>query len=102
MPALERVTVTLPADLVHDIDRQATNRSRFVAEAVRRELDRLRREALHLSLAHPHPDTADGTAHGLEDWADSLPEEDAEALLNTAQGRPLRWVEGQGWIEEPA
>lgn len=38
MAGLERVTVTLPQDLVRDIDRREKNRSKFVAEAVRREL----------------------------------------------------------------
>ena len=42
MPA-ERVTVTLPAEVVEDIDRQERNRSRFVLEAVRRELKRRQR-----------------------------------------------------------
>jgi metal-responsive CopG/Arc/MetJ family transcriptional regulator len=39
MANVERVTTTLPEDLVRDIDRREKNRSRFVAEAVRRELD---------------------------------------------------------------
>lgn len=102
MPPLERVTVTLPAELVHDIDRQAANRSRFVTEAVRRELDRLRREALHLSLANPHPETGDFTVHGLQDWVDGLPDEDGDALLDASHGKPVHWIEGQGWIEESA
>ncbi len=33
-----RINVTLPEDLVRDIDRVTTNRSRFVAEAARRRL----------------------------------------------------------------
>ena len=39
MPTFERVTVTLPEELVRDIDRREKNRSRFVAEAIRREVD---------------------------------------------------------------
>ena len=38
MPDVERVTVTLPIDLVRDIDRREKNRSKFVAE-VRRARD---------------------------------------------------------------
>lgn len=33
--SVERVTVTLPDELVRDIDRREKNRSKFVAEAVR-------------------------------------------------------------------
>jgi len=51
MPNVERVTVTLPESLVRDIDRREENRSKFVAEAVRRELDRRRRCDLRRSLA---------------------------------------------------
>jgi metal-responsive CopG/Arc/MetJ family transcriptional regulator len=42
----ERVTVTMPGSLVAEIDRYERNRSRFIAEAVRHELARRRREAL--------------------------------------------------------
>jgi metal-responsive CopG/Arc/MetJ family transcriptional regulator len=54
MANVERVTVTLPKDLVRDIDRREKNRSRFIAEAVHRELDRRRREELRRSLENPH------------------------------------------------
>ena len=38
MGTTERVTVTLAAELVEGIDRLERNRSRFIAEAVEREL----------------------------------------------------------------
>ena len=38
MSAMERVTVTLPAELVEKIDQLERNRSRFIAEAVEHEL----------------------------------------------------------------
>jgi hypothetical protein len=38
-PSLEGVTVTLPDDVVRDIDRREKNGGRFVAEAVRHEID---------------------------------------------------------------
>jgi metal-responsive CopG/Arc/MetJ family transcriptional regulator len=44
MPPNERITVTLPAEVVRDIDRLEKNRSKFVLEAVRHELKRRRRE----------------------------------------------------------
>ena len=43
MATVERVTVTLPNELVSEIDRREKNRSKFVAEAVRHELERRRR-----------------------------------------------------------
>ncbi len=45
MPA-ERITVTFPPDLVREIDRRERNRSRFIQQAVRRELERQRRAEL--------------------------------------------------------
>jgi hypothetical protein len=38
MPAAERVTVTLRADLLEEIDKIERNRSRFIAEAVEHDL----------------------------------------------------------------
>jgi hypothetical protein len=99
MPGVERVTVTLPVDLVRDIDRREKNRSRFVAEAIRHELDRLRRAELRRSLKNPHPESAELAEQGLEEWTLGLPEEDTEALLDASAGRPVRWVSGEGWVE---
>jgi hypothetical protein len=93
--------VTLPLDLVRDIDRQERNRSKFVAAAVRNELDRRRREELRRSLHNPHPETAEFADEGFESWARSLPEEDAAALVDNSAGRPVRWIAGEGWVEEP-
>ncbi len=99
MPAVERVTVTLPDELVRDIDRREKNRSKFVAEAVRRELDRRRRAELHLSLQNPHPESPELTEQGFEEWARGLPDEDAAALVDSSAGKPVRWVLGKGWVE---
>jgi hypothetical protein len=98
----ERVTVTLPADLVNDIDRREKNRSKFVAEAVRRELDRRRREDLRRSLQNPHSESSDLAEQGLEEWSRTLPEEDVESLLDSGAGKAVRWVPGQGWVEDRA
>jgi metal-responsive CopG/Arc/MetJ family transcriptional regulator len=53
----ERVTVTMPAELVAEIDRSESNRSRFIAEAVRHELQRRLRLELQCSLQSPHPES---------------------------------------------
>jgi len=100
MGNVERVTVTLPEDLVRDIDRRERNRSKFVAEAVRRELDRRRREELHRSLQNPHPESAGLAEQGLEEWSHGLPEEDVEALVGSSAGKAIRWIPGEGWVEE--
>ena len=99
MSSVGRVTVTLPLDLVRDIDRRETNRSKFVAEAVRNELDRRRRAELRRSLQNPHPESAVLAEQGLEEWARGLPEEDTEALVDTSGGTPVCWVAGEGWVE---
>lgn len=99
MATTERVTVTLPIDLVEGIDRFERNRSRFIAEAVAHELARRRREELLRSLASPHPEAGELAATGLADWGASLPAGD-EGLVDEALGKPVRWIEGQGWVEE--
>lgn len=99
MANAERVTVTLPNDLVRDIDRREKNRSKFVAEAVRHELDRRRRAELRRSLQNPHPESAELAEEGFEEWARGLPEEDTSALLDVSVGKPVRWVPGEGWVE---
>ena len=99
MANVERVTVTLPVDLIRDIDRREKNRSKFVADAVRHELDRRRREDLIRSLQHPHAESAELADEGLEAWTCSLPDEDTEALVDSSAGKAVRWVSGEGWVE---
>ena len=99
MVNVDRVTVTLPSELVRDIDRREKNRSKFVAEAVRHELGRRRRAELRRSLQNPHPESAVLGNEGLEAWTRSLPEEDTEALVDSTAGTPIRWVSGEGWVE---
>jgi metal-responsive CopG/Arc/MetJ family transcriptional regulator len=53
MATTERVTVTLPVDLVAGIDRFERNRSRFITEAVEHELNSRRRDGLLRSLKRP-------------------------------------------------
>ncbi len=101
MATTERVTVTLPIDLVESIDRFERNRSRFIAEAVEHELERRRRDGLLRSLATPHAEAGELADTGLADWGASLPEGD-EGLVDETAGKPVRWVDGQGWVEESA
>jgi len=99
MATVERVTVTLPDNLVRDVDRREKNRSKFVAEAVRRELDRRRRAELRLSLQNPHPESAELAEQGFEKWARGLPDEDTDALVDSSAGKPVKWIPGEGWVE---
>ena len=99
MSTFGRVTVTLPLDLLQDIDRRENNRSKFVADAVRAELERLRREELQRSLANPHPESAAFADEGFDAWATGLPNEEGESLFDAKAAKPVRWVEGQGWLE---
>ncbi len=95
----ERVTVTLPRDMVKDIDRHERNRSKFVREAVRNELTRRRREALQRSLASPHGESEETERLGMEQWIlDAADGGDPSVRL--AGGRAVRWQPGQGWREE--
>lgn len=100
MATTERVTVTLPVELIEDIDRLERNRSRFIAQAVEHELARRRREGLFRSLASPHPEAAELADMGLVDWAEGLPPD--EGLVDVSAGRPVRWEPTLGWVaEEP-
>jgi len=100
MDNVEHVTVSLLADLVRDIDRLERSRSSFVTEAIRHELDRRRHHELRHSLQSPHRDSIDLAEQGLEEWKQSLPEEDVNELVDLGVGKPIRWVPGQGWMEE--
>lgn len=95
----ERVTVTLPAELVEKIDQLERNRSRFIAQAVEHELHRRRRAGLLRSLKRPHPEAVEVAETGLAEWAASLPAGDDD-LVDMTEGKPVRWIEGRGWVEE--
>jgi hypothetical protein len=101
MASADRVTVTLPAELVAGIDRYERNRSRFIAAAVAREIERRRREELLRSLKSPHPETGEVARLGLADWESRFAGDD-DALVDVDDGKAIRWVEGKGWVEEPA
>jgi post-segregation antitoxin (ccd killing protein) len=100
MPTNDRVTITLPTEVVQEIDRREANRSRFVLEAIKRELARRRREELRRSLRNPHPESARLAKVGIADWAKGgLPPDDAQDLVDRSAGTPVRWVPGKGWVE---
>ena len=100
MSTTERVTVTLSAELVEEIDLLERNRSRFIAEAVQHELTRRRREALLRSVQNPHPETGELVDTRLGYWTADLPDEDG--LVDLAGGTAVRWLDGQGWVKESA
>jgi hypothetical protein len=99
MGAVERVTVTLPAEVVEEIDRHERNRSRFIAEAVHHELTRRRRVSLLRSVRNPHPETAEFADTDIPNWTPDLPDE--VGLVEPTSGTAVRWGEGQRWIKEP-
>lgn len=93
MPTTERVTITLPAEMLTVIDRLARNRSGFIAEAVERELARRQRKELLRSVANPHPEAAELADARLTDWAENLPDDD-DLLVENSIGTAVRWVPG--------
>ncbi len=95
---LERVTVTLPKQLVDELRRRSKNRSSFVQEAVRREIARRVRVELRKSFQHPHPETVAYAGEPLGAWAAGLPREDVTEIYDPGAVRPLRWEDGKGWI----
>jgi hypothetical protein len=99
MANVERVTVTLASDLIREIDRREKNRSKFIAESVRHELDSRRQAELRRSLQNPHPESVELAEQGLDEWARGLPDEDTGALLDGNAGKPIRWIPGKGWLE---
>ncbi len=94
---MKRVTVTLPDELVDEIDRWESNRSRFVAEAAYRELAARKRRELERSLANPHQESSQIAEAGIEAWGQGWV--DDEDLLDENAGREIRWTDGGGWHE---
>jgi hypothetical protein len=61
--------------------------------------DELVRAELRRSLDNPHPESTEVNSWGMTDSEVRLPDEDAESLLDSKQGKSVRWVEGEGWSE---
>jgi len=93
-----RITVTLPDEVVKDIDKRERNRSRFVLEAVEHELANRRRQDLLASVESPHPQSAEVAEAGIAEWGDRGAHGD-EDLLDLASGNSVRWSPEQGWTE---
>jgi hypothetical protein len=94
---VESATVLLPSEVVKEIDRIGENRSRFVLEAVRHELERRRRSDLRRSLRSPHPETSAFAALAAADWTTGPADEDLAGLVDTSAGQPIRWTR-EGWV----
>lgn len=84
--------------MVEEIDRGERNRSRFVFEALRRELKRRQRKELKRSLLNPHSETTELADAGFDEWASRLTDEKASDLVDLRAGRSVRWVPGRGWL----
>ena len=97
--SVARVTVTLPSEFVDEIDRREKNRSRFVLDAVRREIHRRRREDLRRSLSSPHPESSELAEAGFEEWGSASRRGESEELLDPDAGKPVRWLAGKGWVD---
>ncbi len=96
----QSITVKLPPGLIRDIDCEDGDRSQFVLEAVRHELQlRRRRQQLLHAEAHPHPESRLWAELGFSDWAAGLPEEDVSEMVDLDGGTAVRWVPGEGWHE---
>ena len=99
MANVEDVTVTLPNDVIHDMDRQTDDRTEFIAEAVRREIERRRTMEFLRSLENPHPDSMLAAELGFAEWSNGLPNEDTEALASPTGGTEVSWMPDEGWVE---
>ena len=95
---MRRVTVTLPDEVIKEIDRWEANRSRFMLEASEREIERRRRQELRRSLKSPHPESERVAEAGLAEWGSAWGPEDGD-LVDASTGTPVRWTPDSGWNE---
>jgi hypothetical protein len=100
MSPLERVTVTLPREIIEAMDRMTANRSRFILEAVQRELNRRRRETLSQSLRSPMSGSPEMLEEDFETWAGTVADKESTDLVDMNAGRSVHWVPGTGWVED--
>ena len=82
--------MTLPDEFVQAIDLHEENRSRFILEAVRRELLRRQRQLLLDCLQEPHASAQQYAELGFEEWIRSAAPED-DLLVDPARVTPVRW-----------
>ena len=57
------------------------------------------RAELQRSLRNPHPETRMFAETGEAEWFAGLPDGD-EDLVDPAAGQAVRWIPGEGWVEE--
>ena len=50
-------------------------------------------------MRNPHPEGVELAQQGLVEWVRGLPEEDAEALVDSSAGKAVQWIPGEGWVE---
>lgn len=62
------------------------------------EFPKIRTE-LRSSLRNPHPETRMFAETGEAEWFAGLPDGD-EDLIDPAAGQAVRWIPGEGWVEE--
>ena len=96
---MDRITVTLPEEIVEQIDRLDRNRSRFVLGAVRLELERRSARGAARSLENAHDQAEELAEAGFDDWAARLPDEDTDGLVEPLREEPIRWRPDEGWTE---
>lgn len=95
MANTERVTITLPKDLLEEVDRLGGNRSRFIAQAVQQALYERERAAFRLSLENPHPESEAMAELGFAEWASQ--DFDDHDLVDMSLATPVRWTPDVGW-----
>jgi len=101
---MERLNITLPRELVDEIEKVSPNRSGFLARAARRELRRLERirRRRELDALATYPEQGELLETGLSAWAAGLPDDDPAGMVDLDGGTPVRWVPGLGWLEGEA
>lgn len=57
------------------------------------------RAELRRSLQNPHLESWGFAEQRLDDWTLQT-EKDAEHLVDSRCGRPVRWVPGEGWVDD--
>jgi hypothetical protein len=92
----QRITLTLPSASIARIDRVEHNCSRFITDAVERELARQLRAELRRSLKAPHPEVLELAELRLGAYRKELPPELSD-LVAPGAGVAVAWFEGEGW-----
>lgn len=90
----------LPVETVERIEPLERNRRRFILEPVELERIRRRRAGPLRSLDNPHPKAVELAEMGLAGCAAQVCPKTTRARQHQRR-KAVRWVEGQGWVEEP-